>query len=88
MQRSQLSCYLTENQQATSSEKKVSPLFHFTKDLKHWNYLSGTQRTGRLEPLSYILNFLMRPSLQKHFVMFKFGLVPIKELHFLIAPCN
>lgn len=46
MQRSQLSCYLTENQQATSSEKKVSPLFHFTKDLKHWNYLSGTQRTG------------------------------------------
>lgn len=35
--------------------------------------------------LSYT-NFFMSLSLQEHVVIFKFGLVPVKEIHFLVVP--
>lgn len=53
---------------------KILQLFKWHhKGLDAWHLLSYT-------------NFLMSPSLQEHFVIVKFGLVPIKELHFLIVP--
>lgn len=33
---------LNRGEQAPCSEKKVSSLFHFTQDLKHFNYVNGT----------------------------------------------
>lgn len=52
---------------------------------KIWQ-INGTPKDWDIQnPLSYT-NFLMSPSLQERFVIFKFGLVPTKDLHFLIAP--